>query len=232
MTETTPRRTPAFLHGQPALGDLDPPDVLAGETLAAPPRQERSRRTREALIAAARERFASHGYEATSVEDIAKDARIAVGGFYLHFRTKRQVLLMLVDRLLHELGSEPWSEPHDDAAGVMQRIARRIGREFAHAGVYRAWCEAASRDPSLAVLQERIEAWATAGIAAALDPIAASPRARPNVDVPTVSYMLSVVYWRLLDTEIADRAALSDTLVAALRHVLFEDAAPEPDEDA
>jgi len=203
----------------------DPPDVLAGEALAAPPQQERSRRSREALIAAAASRFASNGYEATAVEDIAKDARVAVGGFYKHFRSKRQVLLVLVDRLLHEIGSEPWSEPGDDVTTVMNRVGRHFNPAFAHAGVYRAWCEAASRDPALAALADRIEAWATAGITAALKPAAASPHARPNVDVVTVSYILGVIFWRLLDARIADRAALSDTLVAALRHVLFEDAA-------
>jgi hypothetical protein len=108
---------------------------------------------------------------------------------------------------------------------VMNRVGGHFSRAFAHAGVHRAWCEAASRDPALAALQDRIEAWETARITAALNLAAASPHARPNVDVATVSYILNMVFWRQLGARIADRAALSDTLVAALRHVLFEDAA-------
>jgi AcrR family transcriptional regulator len=227
MTDSVSDGTPAYPHDEPSTPTLDRPDVLAGEALAAPPRQERSRRSREALIAAARSRFASNGYDATAVEDVAKDAGVAVGGFYLHFRSKRQVLLVLVDRLVQELDAEPWSTPGDDSATIMDRIRARFSTVFRHGGVYRALSEATSRDPFLAVLRKRIDAWALAGITAALNAAAASPRARPNVDVATVSYMLSVVFWTMLDAGIADRAALSDTLVTALRHVFFEDAAAD-----
>jgi AcrR family transcriptional regulator len=203
------------------------PDVLSAEALAAPPRQERSRRAREALLTAARSRFASNGYEATAIDDIAKDARVAVGGFYLHFRSKRQVLLVLFDRLLHEIEAEPWSKPGDDAATIMSRIRRRLGASFVHAGVHRAWSEVASHDPELAALQERVDAWSTAGLTAALNVAAASPFARRNVDIRTVAYMLSVVSWQLIDARNADREALSGTLVTSLRHVLFQDAGAE-----
>jgi AcrR family transcriptional regulator len=222
--------TDPISHGAPAgPGDesppsaIDLPDVLAGEVLAAAPRQERSRRSREALLAAARSRFASNGYEATAVEDIAKDAGVAVGAFYLHFRSKRQVLLVLVDRLVQELGSEPWSIPGDDAETVMKRIRQRFSSVFVYAGIYRAWSEAMVRDHSLTELHERIEAWVTAAITAALSVAASAPRARANVDVRAVSYMLSMIFWRLLDARTTDRSALADTLVAALRNVLYED---------
>ena len=230
MTDSVSDGTPAYPRDEPSTPPLDRPDVLAGEALAPPPRQERSRRSREALIAAARSRFTSNGYDATAVEDVAKDSGVAVGAFYLHFRSKRQVLLVLVDRLLHELDAEPWSTLGDDETTIMNRIRRRFSAAFEYAGVYRAWREATPRDRSLAALDARIGAWATAGITAALQAVAASPRARPNVDVATVSYMLSVVFWRLLDADVADRPALSDTLITALRHVLFEDAAGEPGE--
>src|SRR6266446_8338311 len=78
------------------------PDVLAGQQLPPAPQQERSRRKREALLISALALFAERGYEQTSIEDIAHHAGVAVGSFYQHFASKRQILLVLMDRLLQE----------------------------------------------------------------------------------------------------------------------------------
>ena len=63
------------------------PDLLSTEDLPPQPRQERSRRTRAALLAAALEGFAQNGYERTGIGDVAPTAvnipvvgRIAAGG--------------------------------------------------------------------------------------------------------------------------------------------------------
>jgi AcrR family transcriptional regulator len=47
--------------------------------------------------------FGEKGYEAASVDEIAARAGVAVGGFYQHFRSKRQLLLVLMDELLERL---------------------------------------------------------------------------------------------------------------------------------
>ena len=78
------------------------PDLLAGQDFPPPPQQERSRRKREALLQSALALFAERGYEQTSIEDIALQAGVAVGGFYQHFASKRQILLVLMYRLLQE----------------------------------------------------------------------------------------------------------------------------------
>src|SRR5437764_12820647 len=83
------------------------PDLLAGQHFPAPPQQERSRRKREALLQSALVLFAERGYEQTSIEDIAHQAGVAVGGFYQHFASKRQILLVLMDRLLQEASLSP-----------------------------------------------------------------------------------------------------------------------------
>ena len=206
------------------------PNVLSGEFLAEPARRERSRKAREALLAAALSRFAANGYDATTVEEIARDAGIAVGGFYAHFRSKRQVLLILLDRLLAELESVPAPAPDAGAAAVIECIRQRFTGVWHHAGVYRAWREAALRDASLTEIQASIEAWATVKGAAALTAASAAPGARPNVDVQTLSYVLSVIFLRLLESDVSDRAALADTIVAIVTHALFEDGAVASDE--
>jgi AcrR family transcriptional regulator len=200
------------------------PDPLVGEMLPKPPRQERSRRAREALVAAALSRFAETGYEATSIDDIATQAGVAVGAFYLHFRSKRQVLLVLLDRLLLELDSGAVA-PDADAATIIERIQFYFRTEWAFAGVYRAWREAALRDASLAPFDVRIEAWATKAATSLLNTAAARPGVRPNVDIPTLARMVSAVFWRSLDAPMVDREALAATVAAVVKYALFEDAA-------
>jgi AcrR family transcriptional regulator len=152
MPDSTNDRTPARPHDESPAPALDRPDVLADEVLTAPPRQERSRRSREALIAAARSRFASYGYDATAVEDVAKDAGVAVGGFYVHFRSKRKVLLVLVDRLAHGFFGHAG---HGAPTRSARRCCRRSGRDDITRrangrrpdGVARERCDSASRGP-------------------------------------------------------------------------------------
>src|SRR6266496_6831829 len=84
------------------------PDVLAGQELPPAPQQERSRRKREALLEKALALFAERGYEQTSIEEIARAAEAAVGGFYQHFTSKRQILLVLMDRLLQDVSLLTW----------------------------------------------------------------------------------------------------------------------------
>src|SRR5258708_10793939 len=84
------------------------PDLLAGQELPPAPQQERSRRKREALLEKALALFAERGYEQTSIEEIARAAGVAVGGFYQHFTSKRQILLVLMDRLLQAVSLLTW----------------------------------------------------------------------------------------------------------------------------
>lgn len=75
-------------------------------------------RNREAILAAARERFAEQGTVA-QMEDIARDAKVGVGTVYRHFPTKEDLIEALVERrfaLVAERGAvavehaaeEPW----------------------------------------------------------------------------------------------------------------------------
>ncbi len=61
-------------------------------------RSEKGRATREALIAAARELFGSHGYDGTSIEAILEGAGVARGALYHHFATKADLFDAVLDR--------------------------------------------------------------------------------------------------------------------------------------
>jgi AcrR family transcriptional regulator len=65
---------------------------------AAPPKAQRAdaRRNREAVIEAARARFAEDGM-AAQMDDIARDAKVGVGTVYRHFPTKEDLIDALVE---------------------------------------------------------------------------------------------------------------------------------------
>lgn len=197
------------------------PDVLVDEQLPSPPQQERSRRARDGLLAAALSRFAESGYEATTVEEIAKRAGVAVGGFYNHFRSKRQVLLVLMDLLLRELDARLGSGK--DTARHLEHLCFSLHFDSSYAGAYRAWREAALRDAALAALDGTIEAWTCARITAALRGVSMKPGTRANVDLHALGWMLSVLSWRLLQAPKVDPVAVTQTAVAFVELILFKD---------
>ena len=51
-------------------------------------RAEQVTQTRAALIAAGRRLFGENGFRGTSVEDLAREARVTTGALYHHFPTK------------------------------------------------------------------------------------------------------------------------------------------------
>jgi AcrR family transcriptional regulator len=206
-------------------GELVWPDMLAGEDLKPSPKQHRGQRARESIVRAAQALFGQNGYEATTVEEIAKAAGSAVGGFYRHFRSKRQVLLVVMRSLLDEFdarhSARQFNESPDDA---LERLRQGLKTRWVNAGAYRAWREAVVRDPALAALHEAIEAVITARIGSALAIAAAAPGCRADVDVSTLALVVNVLFWRLIDTPPSERHAISDALIRLVHHALFEDA--------
>jgi AcrR family transcriptional regulator len=54
-------------------------------------RAEQVAQTRAALVAAGRQLFGENGFRATSVDDLAREARVTTGALYHHFPTKTAV---------------------------------------------------------------------------------------------------------------------------------------------
>ena len=76
--------------------------IRAGEPLSPPGGrvQRRKARTRVALLDSARQLFAAHGPDATTIAQIADGADVAVGSFYNYFATKDDVLAALLQDTL------------------------------------------------------------------------------------------------------------------------------------
>lgn len=61
---------------------------------------------REELMDAAQSLFLEKGFEGTSVDEIVRAANVAKGTFYLHFRSKAEILVALQERFVSEFCRE------------------------------------------------------------------------------------------------------------------------------
>ncbi|MDO9460072.1 MAG: TetR/AcrR family transcriptional regulator [Alphaproteobacteria bacterium] len=68
--------------------------------------QERSDKTRDALLSAARTLFANKGYAETSTPEIAAAATITRGALYHHFKDKRELFRAVLEREAHAVADE------------------------------------------------------------------------------------------------------------------------------
>lgn len=213
----------------------DRPNLLAGEELPPAPRQERSRLKREALLDAGLALFAERGYEATTIEDVAERSGVAVGSFYQHFRSKRQLLLVLMDCLLDEVARMeiPMEsiEDLDPRAALTETVRSSLSLDWRYAGIHRAWAEAITRDNDLAALNTAVEDW-TASVATLLfGATQLLPGARRDLDVQTLAWLITMLFWKIAGRGAMERP--SEAVVQGMTHILFhtffEDGAFRPE---
>ncbi len=70
------------------------------------PRQSQKEATRQRVIAAARELFDSHGYQGTTIREIARHAGISVGSVFTTFASKGEILSEVMQARLEPLYAE------------------------------------------------------------------------------------------------------------------------------
>jgi AcrR family transcriptional regulator len=68
-------------------------------------REEQTVDTRQALISAARRRFAEQGYAATGTEEIVADAKVTRGALYHHFRDKADLFREVMKEVASEVAA-------------------------------------------------------------------------------------------------------------------------------
>lgn len=85
-------------------------------------RSEQKAATREAIAKAARERFATVGYESTTIRDIATRAGVSIGSVHVHFKDKRALLFDCFFADIHRALREGWGTLDADAPLVEQLV--------------------------------------------------------------------------------------------------------------
>lgn len=94
-------------------------------TKTAPPRQARARATREALVAAALTLFDRDGLGAVSVDQVVREAGVAKGTFYVHFRD-RDTFLREIHRDFHDRLTRQITSVAERGAPGRERLWRGI----------------------------------------------------------------------------------------------------------
>jgi AcrR family transcriptional regulator len=150
-------------------------------------RAENAAATREALVDAARELFAEHGYAGVSTEQVVRAARVTRGALYHHFADKRELMEAVFASVDHPLVArvrqrvedeqDPWKAleltitAFFDELGRDPTAQRIIFTEAPAALGWARWRELdGGRSPILVV--ERLRSAITAGLIAPRDPIA------------------------------------------------------------
>jgi len=199
------------------------PKLLAGEDLPPEPQQKRSLEKRARLKAAGLSLFGEKGYESTSVDEIARRAKLAVGSFYQHFRSKRQLLLALMDELLEKLSQLEFrpGNASDVRAVVHDLLSRAFSHDLQYLGAYRAWQEAALSDPGLAQKQLEIHDWTTGRVTTVFQLLQRLPGARPGVDVPGLARVMDSFFWSLLARAVSMPALELNQWIDSATHLIY-----------
>jgi AcrR family transcriptional regulator len=226
------RRRAAGHDPAPVTPPVRAPNLLAGERLSAKPRQRRSVAKRTRLEAAALALFRDRGYDGTSVDAIARRARLAVGSFYQHYESKRQLLVALMQELVERLDRLALAPvgAGDIHNGLHELIAHAFASDFEYLGAYRAWQEAVLSDAELAKKERAIREWTHSRVAGMLDKLLQLPGARRGVNVTALARSMDGLFWTMIaDAARAPDANLDEAIDAAthlLYHALFIDAIP------
>ena len=127
-------------------------------------RQERSRRSYQALIEAAAELFGARGYDAVGTPEIAHAAGVSVGTFYRYFDDKHVVYLEVCRRAMSEAYRatiEGLTPARFVGATRSETIAQTVSLLFDHVlrrpGLSRSLLEMSLRDPEVAEIRRAFE---------------------------------------------------------------------------
>jgi AcrR family transcriptional regulator len=191
-----------------------PPAPLALDEARAAPgsRAARAAETRATLFTSATTLFAERGYHATTVDDVARHAKVAKGTFFLHFATKGAVVVELVR----------WQVEGARAArlGALAAGGDRAPLEALEATVFMLGQQAAiSRDLSRAVLAAGLE---NPEVGAEVD--ALFQRAHADLEADAKAAQAA----GLMPAEIAPDVAASMLMASYLGAVLHFTTSPAP----
>lgn len=186
-------------------------------------RAEQVAQTRAALVAAARQLFGQRGFAATSVEDLARAARVTTGALYHHFPTKTA----LFETVFETLHLDLMVASGQAAAGAPDEI-EFLARSFdafldalLQPDVQRILITDAPAVLGLARFTELDERYAADAIAEALQAAAAAGRLRAD-DPETLARLLLGVLVRggMLIASSAEPARARDDVGQAVRALL------------
>jgi AcrR family transcriptional regulator len=190
--------------------------TVQGPAVSLPPRQSQKAATRQRVLEAARELFDTHGYQASTIREIARHAGVSVGSVFTTFASKGEILSEVMLARLDSLYAEiDRVMPHvrGSTAERLQTLfaihfefeARQVRLFLSHIAAAYDWTLSPAARPygRTPRLQEIIREILLQGVA--------SGHVRGDIDPQEVIDLLMAGYawtWRLVVTEGADSKAL------------------------
>jgi TetR/AcrR family transcriptional regulator, regulator of autoinduction and epiphytic fitness len=169
-----------------------------------PQRQQQAQATRLQIVDAAGRLFSRDGYFGTTIEAIAREAGVAVPTVYATFGSKRAILSALIDTaifgrdapgtLVSERSWYPTISAEPDPARLLRHWAEYLCEVNARvAPVQRVLQSAASSDPEIAELWQRMKDQRLVGQSAIAQLVAERGELRPGISAGQAADMLFVL---------------------------------------
>lgn len=178
----------------------------------------RGRRTREALLDAARTVFETEGFPDTRVEQIAQQADVAYGTFYRYFESKEHIFGELSTRLFEDM------HRREPTAATLSPAAKLIAANRSYYRAYQRNARMMAIVEQVATFNEEFRALRHEHRRLIIDPTAkaiarwqAEGLVRPELDPELAARVMAAmvehtIYLWLIQGEDADEDALLDTL--------------------
>ena len=186
-------------------------------------RAEQVAQTRAALVAAGRALFGLRGFAGTSVEDIAREARVTTGALYHHFPTKAALFEAVFEQVHADLlqASVQAAAAATDPVELLSAGVNAFLDKVLEPEVQRIIVTDAPAVLGLARFTELDERYAFAATVAALEAASESGALRVD-DPPTLARLLLGALTRagLLIASSEDQVATRDAVATTLRALL------------
>ena len=153
----------------------------------------KARRTRAAILDAAGRLFASQGYQATSVGDVANEAGVSLGTVYQYFRDRSDLVAALlqtqVTRMLGQTDTR-W-RASEGRAGLYRVLHNFVASYAERAEMARVWEEVCHVDDDLAALRRTLSRVFTGVVADELRRAARDGLLRADIDADLAATALA-----------------------------------------
>ncbi len=173
------------------------PEPVNTRAYRSPARREAARRTRQAILAAARRLFAERGYAATTMAAVAADAGVALDTVYAAVGAKPVLFRLLLETALSGIDEVVPAEERDyvkqirsapqaaDKIAIYAGAVRAIGQRMAP--LHLVLREAAAAAPELAQIRDEISRRRAANMRLFAADLAATGQLRPGLGVEEVA---------------------------------------------
>jgi AcrR family transcriptional regulator len=143
----------------------------------------KARRTREAVLAAAAERFGEQGYQRTTVADVAEAAGVSLGTVYQYFRDRSDLVAALIQRAVGAMLDRDTTWRASEGREGLERVIGNFVRIYTHdAALAGVWEEVCHVDDDLARLRRQIGRTFTSSVERQLERAAEAGLVRNDID--------------------------------------------------